>query len=180
MPGQAEQALECGGDAHAALLREPLTIRQPAACSEGGGASPTFCTSSEDFSTPHEWLKRAPNAGPQAAASPPKRPETLKLRLVGPGDELLGVRDLPPQPEDVAGVVAALGQGDAVGHRIVHGGERFREATLIDADVEAALRELTALVPCTSRSPSRRSTPCRPHCPRFRRSRASTRRFTPR
>ena len=34
-PRQAEQPLECGGDAHVALLSEPLTIRQPAACAEG-------------------------------------------------------------------------------------------------------------------------------------------------
>ena len=72
---------------------------------------------------------------------------SLKLRLVGPGDELLGARDLPPRPEDLAVELTALGAPDAVGHRIVHGGERFREPVLIDADVEAALRELTALAP---------------------------------
>jgi len=40
-----------------------------------------------------------------------------------------------------------LGEADAVGHRIVHGGERFREAVRIDADVETAMRELTDLAP---------------------------------
>jgi acetate kinase len=34
-----------------------------------------------------------------------------------------------------------------VGHRIVHGGERFREPVAIDEAVEHALRELTALAP---------------------------------
>ena len=29
---------------------------------------------------------------------------------------------------------------DAVGHRIVHGGERFRDAVVVDDDVEAAAR----------------------------------------
>ena len=72
---------------------------------------------------------------------------SLKLRLVGPDDELLGARDLPPQPADLAAELAALGTPDAVGHRIVHGGERFRESVVIDADVEVALRELTALAP---------------------------------
>ena len=48
-PGQTEQPLECGGDAHVALLREPLTIRQPAACAEGGGASLTNCATSAKF-----------------------------------------------------------------------------------------------------------------------------------
>src|SRR5665213_2805768 len=40
-----------------------------------------------------------------------------------------------------------LREADAVGHRIVHGGERFREAVRIDAGVETAMRELTDLAP---------------------------------
>jgi acetate kinase len=36
---------------------------------------------------------------------------------------------------------------DAVGHRIVHGGTRFREPVLLDAGVEEAIRELSALAP---------------------------------
>ncbi len=35
----------------------------------------------------------------------------------------------------------------AVGHRVVHGGTRFREATVIDAAVMEALRDLTPLAP---------------------------------
>ena len=50
MPGQAEQPLECSADAHVALLREPLTFEQPAACAEGGGASLSICATSENFS----------------------------------------------------------------------------------------------------------------------------------
>lgn len=36
---------------------------------------------------------------------------------------------------------------DAIGHRIVHGGEKFHEAVLLDGQVEAALRELVDLAP---------------------------------
>jgi acetate kinase len=35
----------------------------------------------------------------------------------------------------------------AIGHRVVHGGERFAEATEIDSEVEAAIEELTPLAP---------------------------------
>ena len=42
---------------------------------------------------------------------------------------------------------AGLGNADAVGHRIVHGGERFREAVAIDAEVERELRALVELAP---------------------------------
>jgi acetate kinase len=38
-------------------------------------------------------------------------------------------------------------QVDAVGHRIVHGGERFRRPVVVDAEVEAQLDELTDLAP---------------------------------
>jgi acetate kinase len=40
-----------------------------------------------------------------------------------------------------------LGEADAVGHRIVHGGSDFHEAVRIDAEVESRLRELTDLAP---------------------------------
>ncbi len=51
-----------------------------------------------------------------------------------------------------AGVLRAaldegLGQADVVGHRIVHGGERFREPVLVDAQVQEALGELVDLAP---------------------------------
>ena len=46
-----------------------------------------------------------------------------------------------------AALDSPLFEADAVGHRIVHGGKRFREAVRIDADVETAMRELTALAP---------------------------------
>ena len=36
---------------------------------------------------------------------------------------------------------------DAIGHRVVHGGERFRAPTLIDAEVVEALRTMSALAP---------------------------------
>jgi len=35
----------------------------------------------------------------------------------------------------------------AVGHRVVHGGARFREPVAIDAGLEAAIRELRSLAP---------------------------------
>jgi acetate kinase len=36
---------------------------------------------------------------------------------------------------------------EAVGHRIVHGGDRFHESVIIDAEVEKAIEELSALAP---------------------------------
>src|SRR6185312_11345522 len=42
---------------------------------------------------------------------------------------------------------AGLSDEDAVGHRIVHGGERFREPVRIDSTVEHALGELEDLAP---------------------------------
>jgi hypothetical protein len=48
-PGQAEQPLECRGDAHVALLARPRSFEQPAACAPGGGASSAFRASSEEL-----------------------------------------------------------------------------------------------------------------------------------
>jgi acetate kinase len=71
---------------------------------------------------------------------------SLKLRLLGADDELLGTRDLAPD-DDVGPALDALGEADAAGHRVVHGGERFSAPAVIDDEVAAALEELTALAP---------------------------------
>jgi acetate kinase len=78
---------------------------------------------------------------------------SVKLSLLGPHDELLAERELPsPRSElDEDGLKAALrgglGEADAVAHRIVHGGERFHAAALIDDGIERQLRALTELAP---------------------------------
>jgi acetate kinase len=70
------------------------------------------------------------------------------LKLSGPGadDDTVGSADLPVDA-DVSAALRDLPDPDAVGHRIVHGGERFSAAVRIDPDVEEALRELTELAP---------------------------------
>jgi acetate kinase len=45
------------------------------------------------------------------------------------------------------GSTGLLGSLDGVGHRVVHGGDRFQEPTLIDDDVVAAIEALTDLAP---------------------------------
>ena len=78
---------------------------------------------------------------------------SLKLTLLNGTDATIATRELeaPRSEVDVRELRAALdsplGEADAVGHRIVHGGERFREAVRIDAGVEAAMRELIDLAP---------------------------------
>ena len=59
---------------------------------------------------------------------------SLKLHLVG-GDDVTAV-------DALEGVAAS-----AVGHRVVHGGPRFRDPVAIDDGVVAALDELSALAP---------------------------------
>lgn len=78
---------------------------------------------------------------------------SLKLSLLDAADTVLVERELDtPQARidarELRAVLAqGLGEADAVGHRIVHGGERFRAPVAIDAAVERALRELTSLAP---------------------------------
>jgi acetate kinase len=78
---------------------------------------------------------------------------TVKLRLLGEDDGLLAERELaaPQSTVDPGELQSALESGmagaDAVGHRIVHGGARFRGPVLIDRDVARALDELTDLAP---------------------------------
>jgi acetate kinase len=78
---------------------------------------------------------------------------SLKLALLDEQDTTLTARELEAPRAQVdpdqlrAALDSPLCEADAVGHRIVHGGERFREAVRIDADVETAMRELSDLAP---------------------------------
>jgi acetate kinase len=78
---------------------------------------------------------------------------SLKLALIDEQDETIEARELdapgarvdPDQLREALG--SPLGQADAIGHRIVHGGRRFHTAVRIDEEVEGALRELSDLAP---------------------------------
>jgi acetate kinase len=77
---------------------------------------------------------------------------SLKLRLLGPEDEVLADREVErwdgdPDHGDIVAFVAAIDGVDAVGHRVVHGGQRFVGAARVDDDVIAALDALTSLAP---------------------------------
>jgi acetate kinase len=77
---------------------------------------------------------------------------SLKLRLLGPGDEVVAEREVErwdgdPDHAAVAEFVHDINDVDAVGHRVVHGGSKFRAATRIDDAVVAAIEGLTPLAP---------------------------------
>jgi acetate kinase len=78
---------------------------------------------------------------------------SLKLTLLDGDDTAIAARELDAPRAQVdpdqlrAALDTVLCEANAVGHRIVHGGERFREAVRIDADVEAGMRELSDLAP---------------------------------
>jgi acetate kinase len=77
---------------------------------------------------------------------------SLKLRLLDDADRTLAERDLDGSGGrlDVAGLESAIseaGKVDAVGHRVVHGGDRFAGPVRIDAGVERYLSSLTELAP---------------------------------
>ena len=77
---------------------------------------------------------------------------SLKLRVLDDSDQVTGTADLPaPRGAADAGAVestlASLGETDAIGHRIVHGGTLFTAPVRIDDAVLAKLRGLTDLAP---------------------------------
>ncbi len=49
--------------------------------------------------------------------------------------------------DETVGVVKSLSEIDAVGHRIVHGGEKFATSVVIDDEVIAAIEEVSDLAP---------------------------------
>ena len=78
---------------------------------------------------------------------------SLKLSLLGSGEEPLAAEELAAPRSQVdpgelrSALESGLGDADAVGHRIVHGGPRFRSAVVVDESVRRALGELVDLAP---------------------------------
>jgi acetate kinase len=78
---------------------------------------------------------------------------SVKLSVIDADDTSVAARELDApraaidETELRAAIADGLGEVDVVGHRIVHGGDRFRRPILIDSGVESALRELVALAP---------------------------------
>jgi acetate kinase len=63
---------------------------------------------------------------------------SMKFHLVDEGERVEVLASLNAVPREQVG---------AVGHRVVHGGPRFRDPVVIDREVLAAIQELTALAP---------------------------------
>ena len=78
---------------------------------------------------------------------------SLKLTLLDGDDATIAARELHApraqfDPDELRGALdSPLGEADAVGHRIVHGGERYRDAVMVTRTVELALSELVELAP---------------------------------
>jgi acetate kinase len=71
---------------------------------------------------------------------------SLKLRVIGDDDRVEVSADLDGLA-DLEQSLGGVGPVDAVGHRVVHGGERFIAPVVLDEAVVAALDELTDLAP---------------------------------
>ena len=82
---------------------------------------------------------------------------SVKFSLIGPADETVAERELQAPDADMDpaelrdALAGGLARADAVGHRIVHGGERFREALLIDSGVADQLLQIAQLAPLHQR-----------------------------
>jgi acetate kinase len=97
---------------------------------------------------------------------------SLKLSVLDQ-DELCGATELPApgatiDPEQVSAALRGLGPVDAVGHRIVHGGERYTDPVRISDETLSVLRELADLAPlhqAKSLAALEAVTSARPDCP---------------
>ena len=88
------------------------------------------------------WVERSDSGGGVCEAASAKRDERPvaardHYEALGVVIDVLGGRDSPVAVADLV----------AIGHRVVHGGDRFTRPTLIDDGVVAGIRELAVLAP---------------------------------
>ena len=77
---------------------------------------------------------------------------SVKVRLLDADDAVVERADLGPLTgseslQVLADALAALPTPGLVGHRVVHGGERFRDSVVVDDAVQGALGDLSSLAP---------------------------------
>ena len=72
--------------------------------------------------------------------TPGSEPETVTGHFGDHRDAIAGILGWISRRE-------GIGRIDAVGHRVVHGGERFKESVVVDADVEAGIEACIELAP---------------------------------
>jgi acetate kinase len=78
---------------------------------------------------------------------------SLKLALLDDDEQTIWAQELDApraevNPEELLSALhCMLGEADAVGHRIVHGGERYRQAVKVNEAVKRDLRDLVTLAP---------------------------------
>jgi acetate kinase len=78
---------------------------------------------------------------------------SLKLSMVDEHDQMVAMQEMPAPGStlDTGELRRAIEEGfagaEAVVHRIVHGGQRFHDAVVLDAQVECELRRLGDLAP---------------------------------
>ena len=90
----------------------------------------------EKIGLPDGFLKYKRNDGSKA---------TIELGLVDHQGAISAVLKLLTDPEE--GCIKSFDQIDAVGHRLVHGGEQFNKSVLIDEAVKAKVRDCYDLAP---------------------------------
>jgi acetate kinase len=87
---------------------------------------------------------------PRARRRPPRGPRLdlaalKRVLVVNAGSTSLKLSLVDERGD--SSVVKSFEPADAVGHRVVHGGTRFRDPVVIDDDVKAGIAELSALAP---------------------------------
>lgn len=76
---------------------------------------------------------------------------SLKLRVLDDNEQVVDSADLGAVDQltdgELGAAIAGMGDFDAVGHRVVHGGREFVEPVRLDGHVRARLEALTSLAP---------------------------------
>ena len=77
----------------------------------------------------------------------PKGGEKVKTEIAMPTHTQAVAAVIEKLTDEKLGVVKSLAEIDAVGHRIVHGGEKFASSVVIDAEVMKAIEDCNDLAP---------------------------------
>ncbi len=105
----------------------------------------SFFDTASDASHARGMIERIGTSGTRHVHRGPNGETTRDLPTGGYAEAFNALLGALTDPQ--SGVIRSPAEVSAVGHRVVHGGERFTEATVITDDVLAHLEELSPLAP---------------------------------
>ena len=144
-PAKAQAAFRKNEDPYGLSLKAERPEKILVINSGSSSLKYTFFDTADEKRTARGTVERIGNTGTQLVHRGPTGEVKKELPKGGYAEALAAMLTALTSPQD--GVIRDPGEVTAVGHRVVHGGEQFSEAVVVDDDVLREIEAISSLAP---------------------------------